>query len=94
VFYWVLIFAVFVSGCGSESHDVENYGSEHVAVVLQDPEEHMGGYGRRECLVCHNTALNVHRDKGSPIDADSLNKAVRNNNEAGFCLKCHGPNGT
>lgn len=88
------LIALYTSGCGSESRDVEEYDSESTAVVLQDPEKHMGGYGRRECLVCHNTALNVHRGKKSLIDADALNEAARNGDEAGYCLKCHGANGT
>ena len=86
--------AISLSGCGDETRDVENYGSGNAITVLRSSAQHSGGYGRSECLVCHNTALNVHREKGSLIDADQLNEAARNNNEAEYCIRCHGLNGT
>lgn len=87
----------FLSGCEKE-RDLENYGDLSTTpggIVIIDPEEHVGGYGREECLVCHQTALNLHRSKGSLIgDVDELNQLIRQNGESKFCLTCHGSNGT
>lgn len=77
--------------------DREDYGNLTTppnTIVLQDPDKHMGGYGRNECLICHNTALNVHRRPGAIINVDELNRMVRDGLESKYCLTCHGMNGT
>ena len=84
--------SVAFSGCGGDG-DLEDYGTGSSAIVLSSAEQHPGGYGRKDCLVCHNAALNLHRESGSPIDVEALNNAVRANGESTFCLKCHGTNG-
>ena len=79
------------------SRDRENYGdlsSPPGAIILDNPEKHMGGYGRNECLVCHNAVLNIHRREGANIDLDELNTNIRNGGESAYCLRCHGKNGT
>lgn len=82
--------------CGSGKRDIENYGDvtrSAGGIPLIDPNEHLGGWGRKDCLLCHNAALNVHRGPGSVIDVDALNQAIRTKGESAYCLSCHGPNG-
>lgn len=84
-------------GCGDDSRDVERYGditNGTGGIVLSDSAEHRGGYGRRQCLVCHNAALNIHRGPNSIINVDELNKAIRDRGEEAYCMTCHGSNGT
>ncbi len=94
----ILLF-VFLSGlstgCGPDTRDTERYQTRSGApAILTNPEQHRGGFGRNECLVCHNSALNLHRNPDLPIDVDQLNTAIRDNGEAAYCLTCHGTNGT
>lgn len=94
---FILITALGLGACeGSKDRDLENYGDITASpggIALTSPDEHVGGWGRKDCLLCHNAALNVHRDKGSPINVDKLNEAIRNGGESTYCLQCHGPNG-
>ncbi len=91
-----LIFLFLLSAC-SENHEVENYGDINQTpggITLIDPTEHAGGWGRSECLICHNAGANLHRNVDSVIaDVEELNELIRNNGEAQYCLTCHGPNG-
>ncbi|MBI2606893.1 MAG: hypothetical protein HYW49_12530 [Deltaproteobacteria bacterium] len=85
------------AACGDDSRDRENYGDISKGsggIVLQDSAEHRGGFGRRQCLVCHYAALNIHRGADSIINADELNKAVQQRGEEEYCMTCHGVNGT
>jgi hypothetical protein len=94
---FVLILVPLILGsCGSPSRDRENYGdlsSPAGAIKLDNPEKHMGGYGRHDCLVCHNAVLNIHRREGANIDIEQLNANIRNGGESSYCLICHGRNG-
>jgi hypothetical protein len=90
-------FLIFViSSCGpARRRDRENYGdlSAPGAILLNDPSKHSYGWGRTDCLVCHNVNLNVHRRAGSAANSEAINKAVMSGGESKFCLNCHGSNG-
>lgn len=95
-FLFLSVALQFVIACGPDVHDRENYvnvAKNPGAIILNDPQKHMGGYGRNECLVCHNLSLNVHRRPEAMIDVDELNRQIRANGEAKYCLTCHGKNG-
>ena len=88
---------ILLSGCGPDTRDRENYGdlsSPPGAIILANPEQHMGGFGRHECLVCHNAVLNIHRRPGAAINVEELNRRISNGRESEYCLTCHGGNGT
>ena len=85
-----------LAGCGNTARDTENYGDITATpggIALVSPSEHQAGWGRSDCLVCHNISLNVHRRPGNNIDPEALNAAVRANGGSAYCLNCHGPNG-
>ena len=94
---FTLVLALLVSGCeGSKTRDIENYGDitqTTGGIALTTPAEHVGGWGRKDCLLCHNAALNLHRSPGSQIDVNKLNDLIKSNGESKYCLQCHGPNG-
>ena len=86
----------FLFACDESHRDLESYGdiaSGPGGITLINPAEHYGGYGRRQCLVCHNAALNLHRGPNSLINPDELNRQIRENGEEAYCLVCHGSNG-
>ncbi|MGZ3661335.1 MAG: hypothetical protein ACXVCK_14640, partial [Bdellovibrionota bacterium] len=86
-----LFTALLLGGCGSSTRDRENYGDLSTApnaIVLDDPAKHPHGWGRKDCLACHNVALNVHRRPGNGIDVDSLNRLIMNNGGSLYCQKC------
>lgn len=92
----LLAMILLLGACQQSERQVENYGDVAngpggISIIV--PEEHVGGWGRRQCLLCHNAALNVHRRPESMIDADELLRLARENGEAQYCLSCHGPNG-
>lgn len=92
---WILSTMVLL-GCQDYGRQTENYGTVSdgpggINIIIS--EEHQGGWGRSECLMCHNASLNVHRNSNSVIDPDALNEEVWRNGGSRFCLKCHGPNG-
>ncbi len=83
-------------GCGSDVRDRENYGdlgSMPGAIILDSPAKHWAGWGRKDCLLCHNAALNIHQRPGASIDVDKLNREIKNGGESRYCLTCHGSNG-
>ncbi|MGZ3712965.1 MAG: hypothetical protein ACXVBE_14470 [Bdellovibrionota bacterium] len=93
----IFLSTIVLAGCGSDTRDRENYGDLSAApsaIILSDPEKHMGGFGRHECLLCHNAALNIHRRPGAQINVEELNRQIRNGGESKYCLTCHGKNGT
>jgi hypothetical protein len=94
ILFFVILNATYA--CNNKSRDLENYGDITTSpggINLVTPAEHPGGWGRRECLLCHNASLGIHRGPNSSIDADALNDLIRQNNGSVFCLTCHGPNG-
>lgn len=86
-----------VSACGPEVRDLEYYGdisSGPGGVAIVSSSEHQAGWGRQECMLCHQISLNVHRRPGSGLDADAMARAAQSSaNPGGYCLSCHGPNG-
>ncbi len=93
----LFLLLISLSSChDSKSHDLEDYGdlsNSPTGIALNDPEKHVGGWGRRDCLLCHNAALNIHRASTNIVDAETLNQLIRENGLSTYCLKCHGPNG-
>ncbi|OFZ20324.1 MAG: hypothetical protein A2Z20_04490 [Bdellovibrionales bacterium RBG_16_40_8] len=93
-FIFIIFFIIFTS-CG-QNHDLEDYGDitqSPGGINLTLPAEHVGGWARSQCLVCHNASLNIHRGKNSYIDVDELNRVIEKNGESKYCMKCHSPNG-
>lgn len=91
----ILVLAVLV-GCQSNDRQVEDYGDITTGPGgknLTIEAEHRGGWGRSDCLLCHQAALNVHRTSRSVIDPNALNEVIWNNGGSKYCLTCHGPNG-
>lgn len=91
-----LIFAaVFISACGDMNNTGENYGN-----ILASPsgitlteETHKGGWGRTDCLMCHNVN-NIHLvdRSGTGIDVAAIRQQTFDEGEAS-CRGCHGTNG-
>ena len=87
---------LLLAACGPSTRDRENYGDLSLpagAIVLDSQAKHPHGWGRKECLLCHNVALNVHRRPGNGIDADALARLIQQNGGATYCRNCHGSNG-
>lgn len=89
--------SIFLLGsCQGGERQTENYGD-----INQSPDgksltisaEHQGGWGRSQCLLCHNSSLNIHRNANSLVDADAINTSVIQNGGSKYCLTCHGDNG-
>lgn len=94
VFYFLIL--IVLLSCQGNDRQTENYGDIHSGPGgknLVIPEEHQGGWGRSECLLCHNSALNIHRNYNSSLDAEAINLKVIENGGAKYCLTCHGDNG-
>lgn len=84
----------FIS-CGDSTRDREYYGDLSQTpggIVINDEGEHEGGYGRSECLLCHNAYLNIHRGPDSGIDLDAFVEEVQRQGSV-YCRICHGQNG-
>ncbi|GIL17408.1 MAG: hypothetical protein BroJett040_11590 [Oligoflexia bacterium] len=94
---YIILLSVFIfSSCQTNERQTENYGDINQGpggknLVIE--AEHQGGWGRSECLLCHQAALNVHRNSNSVIDPEALNELVWQNGGSKYCLTCHGPNG-
>lgn len=88
---------VIILGCGNkDARTIEQYGDVTTSpggISLIDPNEHIGGWGRRDCLLCHNSSLNIHRGPSSSLDPDQINEQAWRNGGSKYCLSCHGPNG-
>ncbi len=93
---FVVILIFLGLSCQKADRTFENYGDINLSPGGKNliiTEEHVGGWGRGECLLCHNANLGLHRNAGSLIDVDALNELIRQNGGSKFCLTCHGPNG-
>lgn len=91
-----LVIFFLLSACQVNSRQVENYGDINTTtggIALSSQQEHPSGWGRSECLLCHNVKLNIHRGPNSPVDADAIVFLTQQNGGARYCLTCHGPNG-
>lgn len=86
-----------IFNCGDLADDAgENFGN-----ILDSPnslelteEEHVPGWGREDCLMCHNLN-NIHRNNLTDIDLDveAIQDLTYEQGE-GICMNCHGTNGT
>lgn len=97
--FWILPAVLTLAACGSDgSNQPENYGN-----LLATPEglvlvhsEHPDGWGRPDCLVCHNSAFihTVNRTglPDSDIDLPGIQELVRLQGQSS-CPQCHGDNG-
>jgi hypothetical protein len=99
--------SMLLAACGSDgANDSENYGNilNSPAGLILVEEEHQTGYGRPDCLVCHNTN-NIHTvnrtglpscDEVTPpascIDLDEVQAIVSDGGQSS-CALCHGTNG-
>ncbi|MGK5088810.1 hypothetical protein WDW86_14730 [Bdellovibrionota bacterium FG-2] len=94
----MIVASGLAAGCGSDVRDRENYGDVQASsggIRIVDAQEHKGGYGRKDCLVCHNVFQNIHRGPTSSIDADELNRVfAAKGYDTTYCMSCHGTNGT
>ena len=97
--HWILPALLIVAACGTEgSQEPEDYGnllaSPGGLIVLQ--EEHPDGWGRPDCLGCHNAAnIHVVNRTGLPdaqIDLPGTRALVQAQGQAS-CPQCHGDNG-
>lgn len=90
----LLFLAVLMVGCMDEPRQYENYGDITAGVggiAITSQAEHPYGWGRSDCLSCHNT-LNIHKNPNSTIDENAIIQLVKQNGVR-YCLTCHGPNG-
>jgi hypothetical protein len=86
-----LCLLLVLTGCNPNStRDREDYGVI-TNTQITDRAQHPAGWGRRDCLLCHNVS-NIHRRPGAPVDGDSIAQMARDNGP-GICLICHGTNG-
>lgn len=86
----------FCIACGSTADDTgENFGN-----VLDSPSgltlteaEHVYGWGRSDCLMCHNTN-NIHQEDrtGGGTDVEAIETETQEQGES-ICVTCHGDNG-
>lgn len=96
-FLFIFLSMSFCFACGSINNDTgENFGN-----VLDSPsgltlteEEHVYGWGRSDCLMCHNTN-NIHQQDrtGGGTDVEAIETATQEEGET-ICVTCHGNNGT
>ncbi len=81
--------------CGSATNQGEDYGdilaTESGLVLVES--EHTYGWGRSDCLVCHNLE-NIHLvdNSGLGIDVDAIHEQTLEEGEDS-CFTCHGTNG-
>jgi hypothetical protein len=86
-----LILVVILVSCGQRDKYREDYGTI-VGASLLVSNRHVGGYGRSNCLLCHNISLNVHQRTGYlTVREDAIAGAKVSGSE--YCKKCHGVNG-
>ena len=77
--------------CGQRDKYREDYGTLEGASLIVS-SKHVGGYGRSQCLLCHNASLNIHRRLGSLENPDDAIAGAKASGSA-YCIKCHTGNG-
>jgi hypothetical protein len=102
----VCLAGVALAGCGSDgpmdSADYGNLLNSPAGLILVE-EEHPTGWGRPDCLVCHEVRnMHVVNRTGLPdctpevqegcIDLPGIRSIIDNQGEAS-CALCHGDNG-
>lgn len=102
-----ILCCLLLAACGSDGpEDGEDYGnllaSPGGLLVLQ--EEHPTGWGRPDCLTCHNLrSSHIKNRTGLPdcqdvppgtacIDLDEIQSIIRAQGQSS-CPQCHGDNG-
>jgi len=89
--------ALLMAACGDnaepESDDYGNLLASPAGLVLVE-EEHPTGWGRPDCLGCHEVRkMHVQNRTGvADLDMEAIRDIVRENGEAS-CVDCHGTNG-
>jgi hypothetical protein len=89
--------ALLVAACGNdaepESDDYGNLLSSPAGLVIVE-EEHPTGWGRPDCLACHEVRKMhvVNRTGVADFDMEAIREIVRNEGEQ-CCADCHGTNG-
>ncbi len=76
-----------------EGEDFGNILDSPGGLVLEE-EEHIYGWGRSDCLMCHNLN-NIHLENrtGIDIDVEEIQEMTYEEGES-VCMSCHGTNGT
>ncbi|PLX71693.1 MAG: hypothetical protein C0602_00400 [Denitrovibrio sp.] len=91
----LIITAVFLAACGSNSGDASSplRESKASAPQLLEPENHAGGIGwqKTNCISCHPDAQLEDIHEYSSMLSASFAKI--SSTETGACLYCHGSNG-
>jgi hypothetical protein len=102
----VCLASVALAGCGSDGPmESANYGNllNSPAGLILVAQEHPTGWGRPDCLVCHEVRnMHVVNRTGLPdctptvqeacIDLAAIRAIIRNQGQA-ICTHCHGNNG-
>ncbi len=91
-----VIFFFVLTSCGSTVDSGEDYGDilDSPSGLILTEDEHIYGWGRSDCLACHNLN-NIHLEDRSDIgvDVDTIREGTFEDGEEG-CSTCHGDNGT
>ena len=87
-----LFLVSLLASCGQKDKYREDYGIV-TDTNLNVFSQHMGGYGRAQCLLCHNAQLNVHRRGANGLNADQMAAAARTGGLSEYCKNCHTGNG-
>jgi hypothetical protein len=86
-----IFLCLILMSCGQKDKYREDYGLL-ASTQLTVSSKHMGGYGRTQCLLCHNASLNIHRRIGAAYPGDTAAQVAKINGVE-TCLSCHGTNG-
>lgn len=91
-----LAVSMAIASCGSYN-DIsgENYGdiTASPSSIILTEAEHATGWGKADCLLCHNTE-NIHQVNRTSLDLDmaAIREIVEQRGQAS-CTGCHGANG-
>lgn len=86
----LLIFTLV--SCGQKDKYREDYGTIADARLIVS-NQHVGGYGRSQCLLCHNAELNIHRRGQNGLDPNMMAELAKTNGLSAYCKTCHTGNG-
>lgn len=78
--------------CGQRDKYREDYGTIAGGLLIVS-SQHVGGYGRSQCLLCHNAELNIHRRGQNGLDPNLMAKLAKTNGLSEYCKTCHTGNG-
>ncbi|MFH1728607.1 MAG: hypothetical protein ABIA04_09335 [Pseudomonadota bacterium] len=83
IFFSIII--IFLFSCGSENQG-EEYSDLEANGIILIKENHIGGWGYSECIMCHHIE-NIH------LDNESTRTFVVSAGSSS-CTRCHGSNGS